>query len=146
MDLHLHLDLRQRGLWICYGLVDPQLLWQCYDRIHHQWQIMKHWRQFVHDLRWTYRVETQALRIFKLRCGTLTTVSIVGIMVLEKQVLQMEDDGQSSRKRARTSVSPTSEVTTSWIELAKLVSGSIYVHCTCMFFDRAIHAHFERLY
>ena len=68
-------------------------------------------------------IEALALRMYKLRCGALTTVSIVGIMVLEKQLLQMEDDGQSSRKRARTSVSPTSEVTTSWIELAKLVSG-----------------------
>ena len=30
-------------------LVDPQLLWQCHDEIHDQWQDrrMKNWRQFV---------------------------------------------------------------------------------------------------
>lgn len=65
-------------------------------------------------------------------------MSIVGIMVLEKQLLQMEDDGQSSRKRARSSVSPTSEVTTSWIELAKLVSKLMYIHC--MLFNRPMQS------
>ena len=59
---------------------------------------------------------------------TLTTVSVAGIMVLEKQLLQMEDDGQSSRKRARSSVTPASEVTTSWIELAKLVTKLMCAH------------------
>ena len=47
---------------------------------------------------------------------------VVGIMLLEKQLLQMEDDGQSSHKRARTSAAPPSPVTTTWIELSKLVS------------------------
>ena len=43
----------------------------------------------------------------------------VGIMLLEKQLLQMEDDGPSSHKRARTSSSPPTKVTTAWIELSK---------------------------
>ena len=81
-------------------------------------------------------IKAQALLMYWLRCRTLTTVSIVGIMVLEKQLLQMEDDGQSSRKRARSSSSPTSEVTTSWIELAKLVFRLMYGHC--ILFNRAI--------
>jgi len=42
-------------------------------------------------------------------------------MLLEKQLLQIEDDGQRSRKRARTSAGPPSQVTTTWIELSKLV-------------------------
>lgn len=44
----------------------------------------------------------------------------IGIMLLEKQLLQSEDDGQSRHKRARSTVSPPSEVTTTWIELSKL--------------------------
>ncbi|KAL9956083.1 hypothetical protein ACROYT_G037506 [Oculina patagonica] len=44
----------------------------------------------------------------------------IGIMLLEKQLLQMEGDGQSSRKRARSATSPPSQVTTSWIEISKL--------------------------
>lgn len=57
---------------------------------------------------------------------TVSTASLtslqqpIGIMLLEKQLLQMEDDGPSSHKRARTSSSPPTKVTTAWIELSKL--------------------------
>ena len=43
----------------------------------------------------------------------------VGIMLLEKQLLEIEDRGQSLNKRAKISVAPPSEVTTCWIELSK---------------------------
>ena len=52
----------------------------------------------------------------------MNKIYLAGIMLLEKQLLQKEDDGQSRRKRARTSAAPPSEVTTSWIELSKWVS------------------------
>lgn len=51
-------------------------------------------------------------------------------MLLEKQLLQIDDDGQSSRKRARSSVAPPSQVTTSWIELSKLVSSYFVCYVT----------------
>ncbi|XP_027045855.1 DNA-dependent protein kinase catalytic subunit-like [Pocillopora damicornis] len=44
----------------------------------------------------------------------------IGIMLLEKQLLEIEDRGQSLNKRAKISVAPPSEVTTCWIELSKL--------------------------
>lgn len=44
----------------------------------------------------------------------------IGIMLLEKQLLQIEDEGPSNHKRARSSVAPPSQVTTTWIELSKL--------------------------
>lgn len=45
-----------------------------------------------------------------------------GIMLLEKQLLEIEGKSQNSRKRAKTSTVPPSEVTTCWIELSKYVS------------------------
>ncbi|XP_022778667.1 DNA-dependent protein kinase catalytic subunit-like isoform X5 [Stylophora pistillata] len=44
----------------------------------------------------------------------------IGIMLLEKQLLEIEGKSQNSRKRAKTSTVPPSEVTTCWIELSKL--------------------------
>ena len=46
---------------------------------------------------------------------------IVGIMLLEKQLLQSEDSRQSSRKRARGSAAPPSQETITWIELSRQV-------------------------
>lgn len=42
-------------------------------------------------------------------------------MLLEKQLLQSEDSGQSSRKRARGSAAPPSQETITWIELSRQV-------------------------
>lgn len=48
--------------------------------------------------------------------------SIVGIMLLEKQLLQSEDGKQqSSRKRVRSSVALRSQETVTWIELSRQV-------------------------
>ncbi|XP_015748747.1 PREDICTED: DNA-dependent protein kinase catalytic subunit-like [Acropora digitifera] len=44
----------------------------------------------------------------------------IGIMLLEKQLLQSEDSGQSSRKRARGLAAPPSQETITWIELSRL--------------------------
>ncbi|XP_067044034.1 DNA-dependent protein kinase catalytic subunit-like isoform X2 [Acropora muricata] len=44
----------------------------------------------------------------------------IGIMLLEKQLLQSEDSGKSSRKRARGSAAPPSQETITWIELSRL--------------------------
>ena len=44
-----------------------------------------------------------------------------GIMLLEKQLLQIEGNGESSHKRARSSTAPPTQVTTTWIELSKYV-------------------------
>jgi hypothetical protein len=43
-----------------------------------------------------------------------------GIMLLEKQILQIsEDTRERPTKRQRTSASPSPETTTTWIELSK---------------------------
>ena len=62
----------------------------------------------------------QSIFMFLVECVyTMGSFWVVGIMLLEKQLLQIDDDGQSSHKRARSAVAPPSEVTTTWIELSK---------------------------
>ncbi|XP_028413162.1 DNA-dependent protein kinase catalytic subunit-like [Dendronephthya gigantea] len=62
-----------------------------------------------------------------LEAGKVTTASIgslqqpTGIMLLEKQILQMaEDPGERPRKRQKTGGNPSPESTATWIELSKL--------------------------
>ena len=64
-------------------------------------------------------------------------------MLLEKQLLQSEDSGQSSRKRARGSAAPPSQETITWIELSRQVFQHFIVLWFSDCFKSSAHVQFS---
>ena len=60
-------------------------------------------------------------------------------MLLEKQLLQSEDSGQSRRKRARGSAAPPSQETITWIELSRQVLQHLIVPLLSDCFKSSAH-------